>query len=290
MPQDFYHRPLTAGLFFKLFLFGLLAACLCLPLASAMHAFGHAFFGMAGGCRWIGVLIPFEGHAQAIVNFPSVQFPIQAGFAWFALGGFLWVGLLLVAIAFFPTADALLQNLFFQVLGFHLAFWGLLKEAVVLWPAGEMALRSGGVPSAWTDPALWGPVAAGTALSALFAVRTVRIFGQGLHFTFFTPLFLSLALWFAPAAAALTALFILDGPAAAIAVLGGAALLGLLLSPLFGAGPRLWKEPSFTPWLYGLALAGAAAVLAAVFVFGWGPGAKPLLWGALADGAVGAPR
>lgn len=278
MPQDFYHRALTVGLFFKLLLFGLLSACLGLPLASFMHALGHALFGMAAGCRWIGLLIPFSGHAQPLVNLPSAAFPASAGFAWFAMGGFLWVGVLLAVILFFPTDDTLLQNLFLQVLGFHLAFWGFFQQAMALWPGGAMGL--GGVPApSWTDPVVWLPAGAGGILSLLFAVRTVRILGQGVHCTFFTPVFLSLALWFAPAAAVLTVQLARGAAVLPVAVLGATALAALIASPFFGTGPRLWKEPAFAPWIYGLALTGAAAMLAAVLVLGWGRGPKPILWG-----------
>jgi hypothetical protein len=285
IPRDFYHRPLTAGLWFKLFLFGLLAALLCVPLASAMHALGHAFFGMATGCRWIGVFIPLGGHVQALVNYPSNLYPAQSAFAWFAFGGYLWTGALVAAALLFPTADALLQNLFLQVLGFHIAFWGILKEAMVLWPAGERNELSG-LP----DPAAWLPAAAGVVLTALFAVRSVRILGQGVHHTFFTPFFLSLALWFLPAAGMAAALFLLGGPLAAVAGLGGTALTLLLASPLFGTGPRLWREPSFAPWLYGLALAGGAAALAAVLLLGWGQTTRPLTWDTPTTSIPGAAR
>jgi hypothetical protein len=283
IPRDFYHHPLTVGLFFKLFLFGLLAALLCVPLASAMHAFGHGFFGMAAGCTWIGVHLPFGAHTQALVDFPSPKFAGQSGFWWLQQGGFLWTGILLLAVLFFPSADELLQNLFLQVAGFHLAFWGFFKEAVVLWPAGE---PGSGPPPTGPDWHFWVPAGVGLFFSALFAARTVRVLGQGLHFTLFTPLFLTLALWFLPSTAFLALLFVDGAPPVTLMGLGGAALAFLLLSPLLHPGPRLWREPAFSRWLYGLALAGGVTTAAAVVVLGWGRGSEPLLWGTIAPSAT----
>ena len=284
MPQDFYHRPLTGGLWFKLFLFGLFAALLCVPLASAMHAFGHAFFGMAAGCRWIGVHLPFGAHAQALVNYPSPLFAAQKGFFWLQAGGFLWVGLLLVIALFFPTADELPQNLFLQVLGFHLAFWGFFKEAVGLWPTGESP--PGALPAGGFNWNFWAPAGLGLLISALFAARAVRMPGQGIHCTLFTPFFLALALWFLPVAAVLALLFIDGAPLLTVAVLGAAALAFLLLSPLLHPGIRLWREPVFARWIYGLLLAGGLAAAVAVVVLGWGRGSRPLLWGTIQDAAI----
>lgn len=278
IPRDFYHHPLTVGLFFKLFLFGLLAALLCVPLASTLHAVGHGFFGMAAGCTWIGVHIPFGAHAQALVNFPSLMFPEQGGFWWLRQGGFLWTGALLLAVLFFPTADELLQNLFLQVFGFHLAFWGFFKEAVGLWPAGE---PGSGPPPAGPDWRFWVPAGLGLLGAALFAARAVRTLGQGLHFTLFTPFFLTLALWFLPSTGFLVLLFVDGAPPLAVAALGGTSLALLLVSPLVHPGPRLWREPVFSRWLYGLILAGGLATAAALVVLGWGRGSEPILWGTI---------
>jgi hypothetical protein len=184
----------------------------------------------------------------------------------------------LIAILLFPTADELLQNLFLQVLGFHLAFWGFFKEAVALWPAGE--LRPG-LPPAGPDWHFWVPAGLGLFFAALFAARAVRILGQGLHFTLFTPLFLSLALWFLPSTAFLALLFVDGSPVLTISVLGGTALAFLLVSPLLHPGPRLWREPLFSRWLYGLLLAGGLAAAAALVVLGWGRGTEPILWGTM---------
>jgi len=276
---DFYHHPLTPKLFLQFLLLGLLCAAIFIPAAALLHAAGQGVFSMAAGCSFVGILLPMGGHSQALVNFPAATFAATRGSLVYWMGGYLFLTVLFLVIAFFPTAHSLVQNLFFQIAGFHLALFGFLKEALVGWRDGQFRMTA--EVMGW-NPATLGVfmILVGAGFTVLFAVRCVRTPGMSLLGGAGTAFGTAFALWFLPAALFLAALLV-SGPAAWIPLgaLSAFVLLLVTLSPLVPQGDKMWPYPTFARPLYGLLLAAAIMVLLAVFLAGWGRGATPLTWG-----------
>jgi hypothetical protein len=276
---DFYHAPFSFALFLKFLILGLVCAALFIPTASTMHAAGHGLFGMLGGCRWVGMIVPMEGHAQAIVNYPVPTWPATKGSLVLWLGGYFWSVILFAVILLFPTTDSLIQNLCFQLAGFHLALFGFLKEVLAGWDGPDV--RTAAEVMGW-DAATVGIIllACGVGFTVLFAVRSVRMMGHSLQNSAGLSFALGFALWFFPSLLFLVVSLIQAGTAwIPQAALLAFVIVLLLLSPLIPPGDRLWQMPAFARPLYGLLLAAIVVILLAVFLAGWGSGARPMMWG-----------
>ena len=276
---DFYHHPLTAKLFLQFLLLGLLCAAIFIPAAALLHAAGQGMFSMAAGCSFVGILLPMGGHSQALVNFPSATFAATKGSLVYWMGGYLFLTVLFLLIAFFPTAHSLVQNLFFQIAGFHLALFGFLKEALVGWRDGQFRML---VEAMGWDPVTVGVflIAVGAGFTVLFAVRCVRTPGLSLIGGPGSAFGTAFALWFLPTALFLAGLLV-PAPAAWIPLgaVSAFVLLMVALSPLVPQGDKMWPYPVFARALYGLLLVAVVVILAAVFLAGWGRGPEPLMWG-----------
>jgi hypothetical protein len=276
---DFYHHPMSLTLFLKFLLMGLLCAAIFIPAAAFLHAAGQGLFSMTAGCSFVGMILPMGGHSQAMVNFPSATFAATKTSFVYWMGGYLFMTILFILIVFFPTAHSLVQNLFFQAAGFHLALFGFLKETLAGWKDGQ--IRMAAEVMEWNPTTLGAFLTvAGAGFTVLFAVRCVRIPGMSLRGGAASAFTTAFSLWFLPSALFLAGVLAL-GPVAwlPLGALAAFVLLLVVLSPLIPQGDKMWPYPSFARPLYGLLLAAAVMLFLAVFLADWARGPHPLLWG-----------
>jgi hypothetical protein len=145
---------------FRVLLLSWLAALFAIPFALLLAVLGQALGAILGGCSWIGVSLPLDRQAWALVNQPALNFAAQPEAFGYWLGSLL-VPLLVAAVAvpLYPRTRSIAAEMVLIQIGWaliavacawmplvdpvdgHLARWLYLRRlpAVLVWCAPLVA-------------------------------------------------------------------------------------------------------------------------------------------------------